>query len=69
VQYRVPNDRAGLIEAASWAGSDHLLERARLAIAGGDSSTMRVLPYHLPLVAARGKGARVWDVDDNESST
>lgn len=27
---------------------------------------MRVLPYHLPLVAARGKGARVWDVDDNE---
>ncbi len=27
---------------------------------------MRVLPYHLPLVAARGQGSRVWDVDGNE---
>jgi glutamate-1-semialdehyde 2,1-aminomutase len=27
---------------------------------------MRVLPYHLPLVAHRGEGARVWDVDGNE---
>lgn len=27
---------------------------------------MRVLPYHLPLVATRGKGARVWDADGNE---
>ena len=27
---------------------------------------MRVLPYHLPLVAARGKGCRVWDVDDKQ---
>ena len=24
---------------------------------------MRVLPYHLPLVADRGQGADVWDVD------
>jgi glutamate-1-semialdehyde 2,1-aminomutase len=43
-----------------------MLARARVSIAGGDSSTMRVLPYHLPLVAARGKGCRVWDVDDNQ---
>lgn len=43
-----------------------MLARARRSIAGGDSSTMRVLPYHLPLVASHGKGCRVWDVDDNE---
>jgi len=36
------------------------------SIAGGDNSTMRVLPYHLPLVATRGKGSRVWDVDGQE---
>lgn len=40
--------------------------RARQSIAGGDSSTMRVLPYHLPLVASRGEGCRVWDIDDQE---
>jgi glutamate-1-semialdehyde 2,1-aminomutase len=39
------------------------MERARRSLAGGDSSTMRVLPYHLPLVAARGEGAWVWDAD------
>ena len=27
---------------------------------------MRVLPYHIPLVADRGQGSRVWDVDGNE---
>jgi len=27
---------------------------------------MRVLPYHLPLVAVRGKGCRVWDADDHQ---
>jgi glutamate-1-semialdehyde 2,1-aminomutase len=43
-----------------------MLERGRQSIAGGDSSTMRVLPYHLPLVADRGEGSRVWDVDGNE---
>jgi glutamate-1-semialdehyde 2,1-aminomutase len=46
--------------------SEKVLERGRQSIAGGDSSTMRVLPYHLPLVAARGQGSRVWDVDGNE---
>jgi len=43
-----------------------MLERGRRSIAGGDSSTMRVLPYHIPLVAERGAGARLWDVDGNE---
>ncbi len=43
-----------------------VLERARDSIAGGDSSTMRVLPYHLPLVAEHGIGCRLWDVDGNE---
>jgi glutamate-1-semialdehyde 2,1-aminomutase len=46
--------------------SEQLLERARASIAGGDNSTMRVLPYHLPLVATRGEGSRVWDVDGHE---
>ena len=46
--------------------SARMLERGRRSIAGGDSSTMRVLPYHLPLVADRGQGARLWDVDGNE---
>jgi len=27
---------------------------------------MRVLPYHLPLVAVRGQGCRVWDADDHQ---
>ena len=47
-------------------GSVRMLEYGRRSIAGGDSSTMRVLPYHLPLVADRGQGSRVWDVDGNE---
>lgn len=42
------------------------LERARRSLAGGDSSSMRVLPYHLPLVAQRGEGSRLWDIDGNE---
>jgi len=46
--------------------STRMLERGRRSIAGGDSSTMRVLPYHLPLVADRGQGCRVWDIEGNE---
>jgi glutamate-1-semialdehyde 2,1-aminomutase len=46
--------------------SARMLERGRRSIAGGDSSSMRVLPYHLPLVADRGEGARLWDVEGNE---
>ena len=43
-----------------------MLERGRRSIAGGDSSTMRVLPYHIPLVAERGEGSQLWDIDGNE---
>lgn len=46
--------------------SDKMLQRGRQSLAGGDSSTMRVLPYHIPLVADRAQGCRLWDVDDNE---
>ena len=46
--------------------SEHLLSRARKSVAGGDSSTMRVLPYHPPLMIDRGKGCHVWDVDGND---
>ncbi len=52
--------------STTFTGCAEMLKRGRLSIAGGDSSTMRVLPYHLPLVADRGKGSRVWDVDGNE---
>jgi glutamate-1-semialdehyde 2,1-aminomutase len=41
------------------------LERARQSVAGGDSSTMRVLPYHPPVVADRGEGAWIYDLDGN----
>jgi glutamate-1-semialdehyde 2,1-aminomutase len=54
------------VRQRSTALSKQLMERGRRAIAGGDSSTMRVLPYHLPLVAAFGRGSRIWDVDHNE---
>jgi len=46
--------------------SARALERARQCIAGGDSSTMRVLPYHLPFVVDKGEGSKVWDVDGNK---
>jgi glutamate-1-semialdehyde 2,1-aminomutase len=46
--------------------NEQILQRGKRAIAGGDSSSMRVLPYHLPLVASHGRGSRVWDVDGNE---
>ena len=46
--------------------SEQLLRRATQSVAGGDSSTMRVLPYHPSLVIDRGAGCRIWDVDDNE---
>lgn len=48
------------------SASAKMLARARQSIAGGDSSTMRVLPYHIPLVADKGTGSRLWDIDGNE---
>lgn len=46
--------------------SESFLERARQSLAGGDSSTMRVLPYQDPLVAERARGCRLWDVGGQE---
>jgi glutamate-1-semialdehyde 2,1-aminomutase len=56
----------GVIATHRNVGNDALLARAKRSIAGGDSSTMRVLPYHLPLVAERGAGSRIWDVEGRE---
>jgi glutamate-1-semialdehyde 2,1-aminomutase len=42
------------------------MDRARKSLAGGDSSSMRVMPYQLPLVADRGEGARIWDIEGTE---
>jgi glutamate-1-semialdehyde 2,1-aminomutase len=50
----------------SRVASEELLDRAKRSVAGGDSSTMRVLPYHPALVIDRGDGCRIWDVDENE---
>ncbi|QDU92550.1 aspartate aminotransferase family protein [Lignipirellula cremea] len=58
-----------LPEAPTNGSSDacqQMLERGRRSIAGGDSSTMRVLPYHIPLVADRALGSHVWDVAGRE---
>jgi len=46
--------------------SEMLLARARRSVAGGDSSSMRVLPYHPPLVVQSGQGSRIRDVDGND---
>ena len=56
----------GKFTSTTASASARMLERGRLCIAGGDSSTMRVLPYHIPLVADRGEGSRLWDIDGNE---
>jgi glutamate-1-semialdehyde 2,1-aminomutase len=48
------------------ARSARLMERACASLAAGDSSTMRVQPYALPLVAERGEGSRLWDADGRE---
>src|SRR5258708_3064330 len=45
--------------------SQDVLARARKSVAGGDSSTMRVLPYHPPIVAESGERIWVEDVDGN----
>jgi glutamate-1-semialdehyde 2,1-aminomutase len=55
-----------VVQVALASKSSQMLERGRRSIAGGDSSTMRVLPYHIPLVAERGEAAHLWDIDGNE---
>jgi glutamate-1-semialdehyde 2,1-aminomutase len=50
----------------SESASARFMSRACASLAAGDSSTMRVQPYALPLVAERGEGGRVWDIDGQE---
>jgi len=57
---------AGMAPSSTLTSSQEALDRACESLVCGDSSTMRVLPYHLPLVADRGEGSRLWDVDGNE---
>lgn len=47
--------------------SRELYERAKKSLAGGVSSAFRSSEQPHPLFYARGKGARLWDVDGNES--
>lgn len=47
-------------------GSAKMMKEIKKHIAGGASSTMRVLPYHKPLVISKAKDEKVWDMDNNE---
>lgn len=47
-------------------GSSTLLEEAKKSIAGGANSTMRVLPYHLPLMVKKADNIYIEDVDNNK---
>ena len=51
----------------SYEKSLHLLERAKKSLAGGVSSHFRALEQPHPLFYVRATGARIWDVDGNES--
>ena len=37
------------------------LKQAKTSIVGGANSTMRVLPYQLPLFVKSAGGAKIWD--------
>jgi glutamate-1-semialdehyde 2,1-aminomutase len=62
---KMANNTESTVDAAVCLNLE-LLTQARKVIAGGDSSSMRVLPYHLPLVAERGSGSRIWDANGDE---
>ncbi len=51
----------------SYKKSFELYERARRVLAGGVSSAFRAAESPHPLFFARAEGARMWDVDGNES--
>ena len=50
----------------TFAKSQALFERAQHSIAGGVNSGIRKMETPVPLYFTHGRGARVWDVDDNE---
>lgn len=43
-----------------------LLTRAKQSVAGGDSSSLRIPPYAIPLIAESGKGSRIWSASGKE---
>lgn len=49
-----------------FAKSQELFNRARKSMPGGVNSGIRLLETPVPLYHTHGKGARLWDVDDNE---
>jgi glutamate-1-semialdehyde 2,1-aminomutase len=57
---------SSITRVAATTASARFMERACASLAGGDSSTMRVQPYALPLIADRGEGSRVWDIEGRE---
>ena len=61
-----PPNGAKAPAALDATASARFMERACASIAAGDSSTMRVMPYALPLVAERGEGSRLWDIGGRE---
>lgn len=46
--------------------SEEILNRARMSVAGGENSSMRVPIYHLPTVIEKADGVYVWDADGNK---
>lgn len=46
--------------------SVRMMERAQKSVIGGANSTMRVLPYQLPMFIKQADGCTIWDVDGNE---
>ncbi len=49
-----------------YSKSKHIFTHAKKNIAGGANSTMRALPYQIPLIIKKAEGAKIWDVDGNE---
>src|SRR5262245_37259976 len=52
-------------EAVTSSTSAAMFERAKKSVAGGADSSMRVVPYCLPLFVDRADGPYVWDVEGN----
>lgn len=46
--------------------SARALTRIKKYVAGGASSSMRVVAYHRPFVVERAEGVKIWDADHNE---
>jgi glutamate-1-semialdehyde 2,1-aminomutase len=56
----------GKINESNFWGSYEMLEKAKDVIPAGENSTMRVLPYQLPLFIKKAEGVRIYDIEDNE---